>query len=268
MIWTIVERFYRTHHLYASQYEAYESKVAEYVEKLQTPRDRIRLPADELSRLLQFKQLERIRDRFLLPLKDACHALFRRDHSTDVLDRLVNDIFHEISILKEEHYNVLTYAVNPESRVDREEQKSILDEVHEMFPIKVHRLRHLFDLARNRMERILSKHKSDAVLVRSLFLNRSAFVAKADPAGLIYFYRWMYGSDRPFEGYRVAADSFFDAGFFGQAAECYAEGEEFVRAFPASEKRRWDSSWKSCRDHLKRRVRESRAQQAEFARDD
>ncbi|MEM7261505.1 MAG: hypothetical protein AAF488_05895 [Planctomycetota bacterium] len=267
-IWTIVERLYRSHHLYALQYQNYEAKVAEYVETLKIPRDKIRLPADELSRLLQFKQLERIRDRFLLPLKEACHALFRSDHSTDILDRLVNDIFHEISILKEEHYNVLTYAVQPESQVDREEQKAILDEVHELFPIKVHRLRHLFDLARNRVESVLNQYRDNSVLIRSLFLTRDGFVAKADPHGLVYFYCWMYGEDRPFDGYVTVGDSFFDSGFFDYAELSYAAGEEYLHGVPPGEKRRFDASWKEAREHLKRRIRECRSKLEALALDE
>ncbi len=266
-IWTIVERLYRTNHLYSMQYEEYEAKVRAHVDKLNTPRNKIRLSADELSQLLQFRNLERIRDRFLLPLKASCHKLFRRDHTTDVLDRLVNDIFHEISILKEEHYNVLTYAVNPDSELDREEQKAILDEVHEMFPIKVHRLRHLFDLALNRMETVIAKHRDDPVLIRSLFLHRNGFVAKVDPTGLIYFYASMYGPNRPYLGFAVAGDSFFESSFYEHAAECYTAGEEYLHSVPPAEKRRLDSSWKSTRDHFKRRIRECKVKIEDFARD-
>ena len=267
LIWTIVERLYRSNHLYSTQYEEYEAQVAEYVQLLKMPRDKIRLSAEQLSQLLQFRHLERIRDRFLLPLKEACHKLFRRDNSTDVLDRLVNDIFHEISILKEEHYNVLTYAVRPDSDLDREEQKAILDEVHEMFPIKVHRLRHLFDLALNRMETVIPQHRDDPVLIRSLFLHRDGFVASADVDGLVYFYGCMYGPDRPYLGFAVAGDSFLESGFYEHASQCYAAGEAYLQSVPPAKKRRLDSSWKSTRDHFKRGVRKCRAKLDEFRAD-
>ena len=93
------------------------------------------------------------------PLKDACHVLFRTQDATDFLDRLVHDIFHEISILKEEHYNIRTYSPDDRNGLDREELESILDEVHDIFPLKVHRMRHLFELALNRLEKMLPREK-------------------------------------------------------------------------------------------------------------
>lgn len=256
-IWVIVERFYRGERLYRVQYETYERLVAQYVKKIGLPRTEIRLGAKELSGLLQFKQLERIRDAFLEPLKQACHDLFRRDNSTDILDRLVNDIFHEISILKEEHYNVLTYQVNPESAVDREEQKAILDEVHEMFPIKVHRMKHLFDTARARLEKTLPRFKEDRVLIRSLFLNRDEFVIDAYPNGILDFYRVIYGKKKVYEGFRRVGDSFFEGGFYEKAMEAYEAGAEYLNGLAPSSKRKLDPEWKDARDHFRKQRREA-----------
>lgn len=251
-IWVIVERFYRGERLYAIQYENYERLVAQWVERTGLPRTEIRLGAEELSGLLQFKQLERIRDAFLEPLKEACHELFRRDNSTDILDRLVNDIFHEISILKEEHYNVLTYQVKPESEVDREEQKAILDEVHKMFPQKVHRLRHLLVTARVRMEKTLPRFKEDRVLIRSLFLSRQDFVAEAYPNGLLDFYRVLYGENRVFEGFMRAGQSFVEGGFYEQSLAAFEAGAEYLQGVSPSAKRKLDPEWKSARDLFRR----------------
>ena len=94
-IWTIVERFYRSLLIFMIQHDRYEELVAKYVKREGKPRDQIRLGPEELSGLLNFKELERIRDSYLLPLKDASHLLFRSYDTTDFLDRLVNDIFHE-----------------------------------------------------------------------------------------------------------------------------------------------------------------------------
>ena len=60
--------------------------------------------------MLEFKSLESLRDDYIQELKDLCHDVFRTADRTDPLDRYVSDIFHEVSILKEEHYTVKTYA--------------------------------------------------------------------------------------------------------------------------------------------------------------
>ena len=110
--WRVVERFYLAWKNFQSVHDRYEQIVHDYVDKLGVPREKIRLDPKDLFELLSTQDLEVLRDDFLTPLKTACHRLFRTEDSTDFLDRLVNDIFHELSILKEEHYNVLTYATD------------------------------------------------------------------------------------------------------------------------------------------------------------
>ncbi len=255
-IWEIIERFYPAYAIYMRQHDRYEEMVAHYVQLLGKPRAEIRLEPKELSELLKNKEMERLRDNYLLPLKTACHSLFRTDDSTDFLDRLVNDIFHEISILKEEHYNVLTYAPSNGDSVNRGELETILDEVHTMFPIKVHRLKHLFELARGRIEMILPANQSNPVLIRSLFLYRHDFVARAYSDGLVQFYRVIYGADRPFDGYRAAGDSFLVSGFVAHALECHKAGAEFLKNVSAAAKRRFHPSWKEARAAFERATRE------------
>jgi len=171
-----------------------------------------------------------LRDNYLTPLKEACHRLFRTEDSTDFLDRLVNDIFHELSILKEEHYNVLTYATDETALVlgpDRdlhEEQQAILDEVHDMFPSKVHRIAHLFETGSVALEALLHRWNSDVVLIRSLFLQREGFVEQAYPDGLDQFYKLMYGPEDYLIGYHVVGHSFFQSGFLEMAVTAFEIG--------------------------------------------
>lgn len=253
-IWTIIEHFYASRRIYLQEHDTYEQKVAQHVARSGLPRDQIRLGPEELSKLLRFKELELVRDTHLTALKRASHALFRGKDKTDYLDRLINDIFHEISILKEEHYNVLTY--DPEAVVsDRRELESVLDEVHTVFPQKVHRLKHLFELARARLERILPRYRSQRVLVRSLFLHRDGIVAESVPGGLLFLYGILYGEGNMGEGFRVAGDSFFRSGFYEQALEAFEAGERTLAGLSPAEKRRQDPSWKELRDHFARHQR-------------
>lgn len=263
-IWVIVEHFYRSRRIYKDEHDNYERQVQDHVDQLGLPRQQIRLGPEELSRLLHFKELETVRDDHLLPLKEASHGLFRGDDSTDFLDRLLNDIFHEISILKEEHYNVLTYDPSAPD-IDWEELNTILDEVHEMFPIKVHRLKHLFEMATARLERILPHYKENTVLVRSLFLHRDDFAAEAYPDGLLHFYGLLYGEQDIVTGFRVVGDSFYQAGFYGEAMECFAAGEAYLQSVPPAAKRRLDASWKETRDHCRRYTRLCEDRRAKLA---
>ena len=98
--WRVVERFYLAWNNFQSVHDRYEQIVHDYVDKLGVPREKIRLDPRDLFELLSTQDLEVLRDDFLTPLKTACHRLFRTEDSTDFLDRLVNDIFHELSILK------------------------------------------------------------------------------------------------------------------------------------------------------------------------
>ena len=249
-IWMIVERFFSAQAIYKRQYDRYEELVAKYVSQFGMPRQEIRLEPAELSGLLRFKEMERLRDEYLLPLKRATHSLFRTTDATDYLDRLVNDIFHEISILKEEHYNVLTYSAGVEERGARAELETILDEVHTMFPIKVHRLKHLFEEARERLETILPSFRSSVVLIRSLFLYRDDFVAAAYPDGLLGFYRSIYGDAHVYEGFRDVGDSFSASGFYESAIAGYQAGLEFLEEDTSD----LDPAWRDAQAYFAGRI--------------
>ena len=230
--WRVVERFYLAWKNFQSVHDRYEQIVHDYVDKLGVPREKIRLDPKDLFELLSTQDLEVLRDDFLTPLKTACHRLFRTEDSTDFLDRLVNDIFHELSILKEEHYNVLTYATDEAAMLpgtDRDlhqEQQVILDEVHDMFPQKVHRISHLFETGSVALEALLHRWSSDTVLVRSLFLQRDGFVSRAYETGLDHFYQLMYGPDSSAMGYLMVGSSFLDSGFHDSAVKALELGAE------------------------------------------
>ncbi len=266
-IWRIVERFYRSRFHFLRIHDRYEELVAGYVEKIGSPREQIRLLPRELSQLLSYKELEVLRDEYLEPLKDACHSLFRTRDTTELLDRVVNDIFHELSILKEEHYNVLTYDAHtaatksvaipkPEGVLARE-QEAVLDEVHDVFPQKVHRLNHLYEVALARLEHILPNYLEDPVLLRSLFLHRERFVPRAYERGLIRFYELMYGETKVFQGFKGAGDSFYHSGFYELAIQCFEAGEQYLLGVAPNAKRNLDPGYKAARDHFRRQIKKA-----------
>ncbi len=228
-IWTIVQLFYRSHAVFRDLFESYERKVLDYSRQTGIHRNDLRLKSTELGGLLDFKSLERLRDGYIQELKDLCHLVFRGQDSTDILDRYVSDIFHEISILKEEHYNVKTYAPLYERDQSEVELKHILDEAHTLFPQKLRHIKYLFGRAQGRLEGHISSLRGIRLFVRSLYLHRNDFVAEAYPDGLRQFYRFMYPCG-PVEGYYEVGLSFYRSGFLEEAMEAFRLAEEAYSA--------------------------------------
>ena len=226
--WTIVELFYRSHQAVREAFERYEEKVRSYSELLGIPRAKLRLNSRELASLLDLKSLERLRDGYIHELKDLCHLVFRGQDQTDLLDRYVADIFHEISILKEEHYNVITYAPLYEKDSAEVELRHILDEAHTMFPQKLQHIRYLFGRAQARLEEHLESFLRIQLFTRSLYTFRDDFVRDAYEDGIESFYRLMYPLG-PFEGYYEAGRSFHHSGFFDKARVAFGQAEEAYR---------------------------------------
>lgn len=243
-IWTIVQLFYRSLLVFREEYASYESKVLEFARQRNVAPEELRLGSQDLAALLDFKVLERLRDEYLWELKDLCHVVFRGKDETDLFDRYVSDIFHQISILKEEHYNVKTYAPFFERDSREQELRGILDEARAGFPKLTKHILYLFEQARLRMEEHLPSFGDSPIFIRSLYLHRTDFVARAYPDGLNDFYRIIYPLGPPEGFYRVGL-SFYHSGFFAEARTAFAEAlaaarEEIGsgRVRPGTEKRR------------------------------
>jgi hypothetical protein len=224
-IWTIVQIFYRSHAVFKEQFEEYEQKVLQLSRETGMHRDELRLKSSEIGGLLDFKKLERLRDGYIHELKDLCHLVFRGQDRTDLLDRYVSDIFHEISILKEEHYNVKTYAPLYERDAAEVELKHILDEAHVQFPLKLRHTQYLFSRAQGRLEEHLSSFRNISLFIRSLYVHREDFVADAYPDGIKQFYRHMYPCG-PVEGFYHVGCNLYLSGFIDEALEAFRFAEE------------------------------------------
>lgn len=231
--WSIIRYFYLSLVHFRQEYERYDKKVRSYSEASGIDRESLRLNSEELAGLLEFKSLESLRDDYIQELKDLCHSVFRTEDRTDQLDRYVSDIFHEVSILKEEHYTVKTYAPQYERDSDEVELRFILDDAHMVFPKKLAQIRYLFGKALERMEKILPTVRSMPIVVRSLYLHGNEdFVRSAYPKGLKAFYAHMYPLGA-FEGYYQVAQSFYHSSFFREALKAFRLAENEYRAAAA-----------------------------------
>jgi len=215
--WELVKTYYTAERLFLEQYERYEAKVLSYARELGVDREDLFLSPDEVYDLLDLRGLEVLRDAYLIHLKDMSHRLFRGRDSTDTFDRCVTNIFHAVSILKEEHYSMKSFG--PFSADINGSEEALLREVHESFPLRVNKIRDLFSRARERIEQLLPQQTNDRILVRSIFLFGETLLAPFYEGPLEGFYRTMYPEGGPAEGFFEAGRSFFDSGFFELAEE-------------------------------------------------
>jgi len=231
-IWKIIELFYKSFLTFREIHDRYEANVARLCGDTGKEPEALLLGPQALADLIDLRKLEALRDRFLYDLKTCCHEVFRARGETDFLDRYVSDIFHEVSILKEEHYNVKFYASGWQEQNARIEYDSIMSEASTIFPQKVRHLDYLFERAKDRLEKLLPSMRSNNIVIRSLFLNRNGFVKECYPAGLDDFYRILYPENGPLEGYYEVALSLLGSGFLEHAQSAFRLGQEAAEREP------------------------------------
>lgn len=237
LIWNVVAAFFKARGSFDAQRQNYERMVEDYARKKSVDRKKLHLGTREVAGLLDFKVIEELRNNYLRNLKDLTHRMFRKDDSTDVFDRYVSDIYHEVSILKEEHYTVMTYAPAYEegAQPDLTERDKILKEVHEFFPRKMEQVHNLFQKAQARLEEILPQYGKDRVFVRSLYLFGDEVLKKVNEGGLDGFYDKVYPSGGAVQGYMSAAHSFYESGFYDHADKALKKARAALKKSPLPE---------------------------------
>lgn len=218
--WDLVSIFFEAQRTFRETYETYETKVLQYAEERGVDRRFLRLTAEEVSGLLDLKKLEQLRNDQLQSLKTISHRIFRGETSTDPLDRFISQIFHELSILKEEQYKVSTFA--PEAlRDDQQAYDAILDEVHEAFPRQVHGIYELFKKGQARLETLLAhpRFAHDKVTIRSIYLFGDETFRGFYPNTTEDVLAITFPKGGAVEGYLGIARSFLEAGFREYAIE-------------------------------------------------
>ena len=231
-IWKIIELFYRSFLAYRHIHDQYEENIAGICAKNGVSREALQLSPTDLAGLIEFQKLEDLRDRYLFTLKDYCHDIFRDRDRTDLLDRYVSDIFHEISILKEEHYTVKHYALFWARADAQAELQAIMEEALKLVPHKIQHIEFLYRTARERLETLLPGFRGQKILTRSLFLNRDGFIAECHPQGIEGFYALMYPEHGPLEGFMEAGESFFASAFHRQAKDAFELGRAYHHRAP------------------------------------
>jgi hypothetical protein len=207
--WLLIRGLFVSRDRFLRMFRTYERRVQAHSRKLAVDRTRLDLPWTELRSLLDFDVLEQIRDEFLEELKEVAHDLFRSIDSTDILDSYIAQIYHEVSILKEEHYGLEEeYLENDAKAYER-----VHEEVKDSFPSRLRHIRDLFVKCRRRLERIIPAMMEGSIVIRSLYLFGDEIVGAAYRDGLVGLYRKAYPEEGEVRGYYDAAQSFRRGGF-------------------------------------------------------
>lgn len=220
VFYDLLELFYSAMLIFEEQRDEYEHAVLALAKRENVDRTELRLPANEVARLLDFKVLSRLRDRYLMPLRDITHRLFGGT-DRDIFDIMVSDIFHLVSILKEEEFRVSHYAVLYDKMKRTVDRDYILEAVHHDFPLLLNQTHHLFHQAKDRLHDHLPRHARDTVVVRSLYLFGASYldIVYSGEGGIDAFYSHMYPEEGAHGAYVYAAQSFLEGGFRPEAME-------------------------------------------------
>jgi hypothetical protein len=223
LVWDFLTAFFASRRGFLSAYQRYEARVLRFAREAGVHRDDLVLGPAHLARLFYPRRLRHLRDRRLAPLRALSHALFREAGVVETLDTMCSHVFHEWSILMEEHESVVRYQHLSDPR--RYEQ--MFEEVRGYYPVRLRRIRRLFADGLKRLEELLPGWASDRVVVRSTYLFGDRVLKGAYEDGLDGFYGHMYPNGGAPEGYLEAAKSFALSKFLPEAR---AAAERAVRA--------------------------------------
>ncbi len=217
--WNLIRAFYRSYRSFHAIFEQYERRVAAFTSSYREDRREIKLKPDELYSLFDSNAIEALRDEELETLKEVGHQLFRGHDRPDAFDSHVTNIYHEVSLLKEEHWTMREEVL----RKDPEAYDRYYREVNVYYPRRLRHVRNLYGKARRRLESVLlPAFARNKIMVRSAYLFGERLFRGVYPGGLDEFYGHMYPNGGALTGYTLAADSFLEGGFATEAAAAYS----------------------------------------------
>jgi hypothetical protein len=227
LVWDFLTAFFASRRGFHSVFVRYEARVLALAAEAGVHRDDLVLGPADLARLFYPRRLRHLRDRRLGPLRALAHALFRDAGVDEPLDTTCSHVFHEFSILMEEHESVVRF----QHLSDPRRYGQMFEEVRGYYPLRLRRIRRLFADGSRRLEELLPAWGRDRVVVRSLYLFGERMLKGAYEDGLERLYGFMYPGGAA-EGYLEAARSFALSRFDGPAGDAARRAEEAAGAAP------------------------------------
>jgi hypothetical protein len=218
--WQVLEFHYRSRAAFNTTYRDYEARVQHFVEDRGVSRDKIRLTPGETTELFDTKKLEHLINDLVGSLRDAAHAFFRDSDVNDPYDSEVSKIWHELSILKEEHLSVRDFPREGNVR----QFARLFREVSQYYPQRLRRVRDLFGRAQKRLDVLLPQFRDNVIVLRSAFLFRADLWPDSPQTSLLRLLGKIYPAEGPAFGFFEVARSFLKAAFYDQAIECARMG--------------------------------------------
>ena len=220
LTWAILEHHYGSRNEFNAVHHTYEKRVLQLVKERGVARERLRLNPRETRDLFDTWRLEALIREHIHPLRNASHAYFRHNDVAEPYDSNVSRIYHELSILKEEHLSVRDFPREGSARAFAR----LFREVSEYYPQRLKRVRTLFTRAQKRLDELLPDFAEDRIVLRSVFLFRAEMWPEDTLAGLTRFMGKMFPDEGAAHGFLCVARSFFRAGFYREASDCARMG--------------------------------------------
>jgi len=218
--WRIVEHHYWSRNVFVGIHDSYETQVQTFVSAKGGSRDNLKLTLEETRELFDSEMLRRLIQQGVHPLRDVAHAYFRESDVAEPYDSTVSRIYHELSILKEEHLSVRDFPRDGKTK----EFARLFQEVSEYYPQRLGRVKDLFARAQKRFDKLLPGFAADTIVLRSAYLFRDELWPATPRPSLTRFLGKMFPGEGPIHGYRSVARSFLKAGFYKHAAACARMG--------------------------------------------
>jgi hypothetical protein len=221
--------FVGARHVFLSIYRHYEGRVLRAARAAGVSREALVLPPEELFALFHLGRMAELRDARLAPLRDLAQRLFGESTGEsgddELLDVYCSHVYHEFTILTEEHRSVGRFLRIHDDRRYRQ----LFEEVSGYYPTRLRRIRRLFTGGLRRVEALLPEWSRLRVVRRSVYLFGDVLARKAYGRGLEALYERMYPGGGAVQGFLEAGESFHDSGFGPRAVGALERALEAAR---------------------------------------
>lgn len=209
LLWDFVLTFVGARLAFLGIYRHYERRVKAASRRHGVSRDDLTLPPGELWRLFNGRRLEALWDKRLVPLRELSRQIFGANGDEGLMDTYCAHIYHEISVLAEEHRSVGRFLRQDDPR----RYKDLFEEVSKYYPMRLRRVKRFFEEGLRRLEELLRDWAGRKVIVRSVYVFGDHVARRTWGEGREAFYRHMYPQGSAAEGYLLAARCFGLSGF-------------------------------------------------------
>lgn len=217
--WSIIKVFFQAFTFYNSIEIHFKEKVKASVKSSD---NKTIYSFEAFIEYLDTKDIALLRDKYLIDLRKLSHAEFRSRKKMERFDIYISEIFHEVSILKEQKF-ILEHSFQRKDQFSPETINQMLNQTYELFETKLEHIKILFNNAKSRLEEILPIYRNDDFILRTLYLEGASLFHEFydDPVKNMLDLMFLQGGFS--EGFVAIACSFSLGGFFGKGNQVILE---------------------------------------------